>query len=447
MKKYFFLIIALLFIQKLHAQRNLNIGDAMPTFRIKKLMNPDQKNISTADFKDQLLIVDFWSIYCGACVEGLQKMEQLQQEFGNKIKVLPVTNEPEKLVRPFWLKNKYTKNLSLPSVIEDTLFHQYFKHLGVPHEVWVYKNKVIAITDAEYVDAVNIKKVLSGQEINWPVKFDYDRFDVTKNALFQINEHQINLKNTAIQYAAISDYNENINGKSTFGAGSGTIKNKIQKTLRTFYLNYPIYSLYYLNLNKFVNPDSLNTPSKVGNGPNEILWEVKDPGKYKYQPGLGYQAEWIRKNGVCFESCYPDTGQNELEIAKSVLNDLDNLLGLQVRWEKRKEKVYLLQRIDDTISIKSKGPLKESEDRISSVKDVHQFRDIPLSALIYRLNQEPENPYIFDQSGYEEKVDLTLQFSFWTDIPAIKKALKRYGLDLKEEIQIVDKLVFKEINN
>lgn len=440
-------MISFLLVHRLEAQRNLTIGDSLPAFKIQKLLNSAQKNLNTADFKDQLLIIDFWSIYCGSCVLGLPKMEQLQQEFGNKIKVLPVTNEPEKLVKPFWEKNKNTKNLSIPSVIEDSLFHQYFKHLGVPHEVWVYKNKVIAITDADYVDATHIKDVLNGKEIKWPIKSDFDKFDATKNALFQINENQINLKNTAIQYAAISDYNESINSSSAFGAGSGIIRDKITKTVRAFYLNSPVYSLYYLNLNNFINPETLNTPSKSGVGPNETLWEVADPGKYQYQPHSGYQADWIRKNGICFESCYPDTGQTDVEIAKSILDDLNYLLGLKVSWEKRKEKVYLLQRIDKSISIKSKGPLKDSESHMAVVKDMHQFRDIPLSTLVYRLNQEAKNPYVFDQSEEEEKVDLTLKFSSWTDLNAIKKALQAFGLDLREDHQIVDKLIFNEINN
>lgn len=447
MKRYFLIIILFLFVQKLNAQKNLSIGDSLPEFQIQKLLNSNQEKISTADFKDQLLIIDFWSIYCGACVLGLPKMEQLQQEFGHKIKILPVTNEPEELVKPFWEKNKNTKNLSLISVLSDTLFHKYFKHIGAPHEVWVYKNKVIAITDAEYVDANNIRKVLNGQEINWPVKSDFDKFDASKNALFQVNENQIDLKNTTLQYAAISDYNENINSGNVFSGGSGIVRDKKNNSVRTFYLNSPIYSLYYLNLNKFINPGTLNTPSKSGAGSNETLWEVKDPGKYQYQQGTGYQAEWVRKNGICFESSYPDTGQNDLEIAKSVLQDLDLLLGLQVRWEKRREKVYFLQRINPSISIKSKGPLKDSESYINTIGNLHHFRDTPLSTFVYRLNQEAGNPYIFDQSGYKDKVDLTLQFSSWTDIPTIRKALQAYGLDLKEEDQIVDKLVFKEINN
>lgn len=447
MKKYFLLIVFLFLVRNLIAQSNLNIGDSLPVFFIKKSINTEKKNLNTANFKNQLLIIDFWSIYCGACVAALPKMQQLQEEFGDKITILPTTNESEKLVQAFWKKNKITKNLSIPSVVEDSLFHQYFKHRGVPHEVWIYNNKVIAITDGEYVDAANIKKVLAGDKINWPIKNDFDQFDATKNALFQIDQNQVNLRNTSVQYAAISDYNESINNSSGLSGGSGIIRDKVRKTIRVFFLNSPIYSLYYINLNKVIQTGTLNTPSKSGSSPNEILWEVKDPGKYRYQSGSVYQADWIRKNGICFESNYPDTGQTDVKIAKSILDDLDLLLGLKVGWEKRKEKVYLLHRIDKTSSIKSKGPLNDSENYISTVGNLHKFRDLPLSTLVYKLNQEAKNPYVFDRSDYNDKVDLELQFSSWTDINAIRKSLQAYGLDLQEEDQIVDKLVFKEINN
>lgn len=446
MKKYFLLIPLLLIVLKINAQSNLKIGDSLPTFSIRKLMNPDRKNISTSDYKNQLLLVDFWSIYCSGCVAGLPKMEQLQQEFGNKITVLPVTNEGEKLVKPFWGKNKNTKNLTLPSVIEDTLFHQYFKHIAVPHEVWIYKNKVIAITDAEYVNAANIKKVLDGEEINWPVKFDFDQFDGTKTQLFEVDENQINLKTTEMQYAAISDYNESINSMNIMGGGSGIVRDSKKGNVRVFYLNFPIYSLYLLNINKIGTEGTLNKPSESGIGPNEIHWEVKDPDKYKYESGAGYKADWIRRNGICFESSYPNKGQTDKDIAKSILNDLDHLLGLEVRWEKRKERVYVLRRTDNSKIIKTKASPHVTEPQMIIKGNLHEFRNTPLSTLIYKLNQEAKNPYTFDQSGYKEKVDLLLQFSSWTDIPGIRKSLQAYGLDLQEESQIVDKLVFREIN-
>lgn len=446
MKKHFLLFVFILLIQKTYAQKSLGVGDTLPVFFIHKLINPDKKNVSTSNFRNQLLIIDFWSIYCSGCVAALPEMEKLQQKFGNKLKILPTTNESEELVKGFWKKNSNTKNLTIPSIVNDTLLHNYFKHLGVPHEVWIYKNKVIAITHSEYVNEQNIKKVLDDEEINWPVKSDFNQFDGTKDALFKIDENQINIKNTPIQYAAISDFKEGVNNMNELSGSSGMVRDKTNNTIRTFFLNYPIYALYHLNLNKLTKAGTLNKPSISGIGPNEILWEVKDTDVYKFNPGTNYKDEWIRKNGICFESSYQDTGQKDLEISKSIVDDLNHLLGLQVRWEKRKEKVYLLVRTNKKISIKSKGPLKETEGYLTNEGTLHKFRDTPLSTLVYKLNQEENNPYIFDKSDYNGLVDLTLQFSSWTDLPSIKKALQLYGLGLKEEEQIVDKLIFTEIN-
>lgn len=450
MKKInYILILVLLITVNAQAQqstlRSLSVGDILPDFTIPKLFNAAKRSMNTTDFKNQLLIIDFWSVYCSSCVEALPKMEALQKQFGNKLKILPVTNEAEELVRKFWKKNKNTKNLTLASVVEDKLFDSYFRHQGVPHEVWIFKGKVIAITSPDYVDAYNIKKILDGQSINWPVKYDFYTFDGTKKSLFQTDENQIDVGNTSISYAAISDYKEGVNSVGLTG-GSGIVRDKKKKTVRTFFLNQPIYTSYFLNWTKIIKPGSLKKPSSYGIGPNEIIWENADPSKYMYSSRSGYLAEWIRKNGVCFESLYPDTGQTDQEVYKSIIRDLNHLFGLHVSWEKRKEKVLLLLRKDTNTELKSKKILDENEAYISNKGDLQQFRDLPLSSLVFRLNQEEKNPYVFDESGYTEHVDLDLHFSSWTDIPAIRKAIAVYGLELKEEERLVDKLVFTEIN-
>jgi thiol-disulfide isomerase/thioredoxin len=428
-----------------YGQQSLTVGDQLPDFVIPKVINSDLPFVSTKDFRNQLLIIDFWSVYCSGCVVALPKMEALQKQFGNKIKILPVTNEAEDLVMAFWKKNKNTKNLNLSSVVEDKIFDSYFKHRGVPHEVWIFNGKVIGITAAEYVDEHNIRKVLESQPINWPVKDDFYTFDGTKQALFQADENQIDLKTTSIIYAAISDYKEGVNAVGLTG-GSGIVRDAKQKTIRTFFLNQPIYTSYFLNWGKIVKPESLNKPSAFGIGPNEIIWESVDPSRYMYHPNSGYLAEWIRKNGICFESQYPDTGQTDQQVYASIIADLNRLLGLNVRWEKRTEKVLLLTRNNQHINLSSKPISKETEEHFSVHGDIQRFRDVPLSTLVFKLNQEEQNPYVFDKTGFTGNVDLDFQLSSWTHIAAVRKALARYGLDLKEEERLVDKFVFTEIN-
>jgi len=64
--------------------------------------------------------------------------------------------------------------------------------------------------------------------------------------------------------------------------------------------------------------------------------------------------------------------------------------------------------------------------------------------LVTVLNNVPTNPYVYDGTGYKGEGMMQLGVSDWTDIPAIRKAIQPYGLDLKEEEREVDKFVFTE---
>jgi FKBP-type peptidyl-prolyl cis-trans isomerase len=432
--RYITIAIMILFFGKISAQnKGLAVGDKMPDFLIPKMIHTTKGKVRTSDFKNKLLIIDFWSTSCSGCVEALPKMEALQKRFVDKIKILPVTYETEAYTFNFWKNNKYTKNLLLPSVVEDKIFSAYFKHKTIPHEIWVNKGKVVAITSSQYVDVKNIKEVLEGKVINWPVKYDYYTFDGDKALLFKLDDKQIDINNTSLKYAAISDYKEGVSSEG-FSGGSGIVRDTLKKTIRAYFLNQPIYNSYILNLNNTIDQGSLVKPS-ITVDPNQIIWEVIDKSKYVYDPKLDYEQNWVRDHGICFESLNPDTGQTDRKIYKTITSDLNRLLGLNVRWEKRKEKVYVLVRTDN-----KKNPTGEGND--SGTKT------ISIGNLIYNLNQKEANPYVFDESNYtgNERVKIADSIS-WTNILSIKKYLLNQGLDLKEEERNVDKLIFTEVGN
>jgi thiol-disulfide isomerase/thioredoxin len=104
---------------------NLKVGARLPDFEIPKIIKSTKRNIRSSDFNNQLLIINFWSIYCSGCIAAMPRMDSLQKYFGNKIRILPVTYEAETLVSNFWKKNRNTKNLSLFSVVEDRILSSY----------------------------------------------------------------------------------------------------------------------------------------------------------------------------------------------------------------------------------------------------------------------------------------------------------------------------------
>ncbi|WP_158797412.1 FKBP-type peptidyl-prolyl cis-trans isomerase [Pedobacter sp. L105] len=406
----------------------LTLGDNLPEITINKIINSNLQSFKTSDFKNQLLIIDFWETTCSGCVASLPRYDTLQHQFNYKIKILPVTDEPGTLTVNFWRRNKYTKNVHLPSVIEDKVFSLYFPHKSIPHEVWVNKGKIIAITSSEYVDAYHIKKVLNDEKVDWPLKYDFYSFNGSKQSLFILDSNQVDVKSTAVKYSAISDYREKVNSEG-FSGGAGVIRDANSKTVRAYFLNQPIYTSYIQSFAKIVSMDSLVKPSYLVD-PNQIVWEVSDRSKYKYETKSGYTQDWIRIHGICFESVNPDTGQADIMVYKSIVNDLDRLLGLHVRWEKRNEKVLKL-------IITSKSDLLSK----------HNFNHKNfLQTLVYQLNQKENNPYVFDETGYSEEVNIDFNFSSWTDIQNIRKTIQPYGLDLIEEKRLVDKLIFTEVD-
>lgn len=411
------------------AQNNikpLTVGDSLPDFNISKTISPIQSGGRTSDYKDRLLIIDFWSTGCSACIKALPRMESLQKRFGDKIKILPLTYEKTEKIIPFWHNNKYTKSLSISSVVEDKMFHAYFPHYGVPHEVWVYKGKVIGITESEYVDVPNIQRVLDGEKVNWTIKYDFYKFDRSKS-LFDLVD-----KTNFIEYSAIRSYLPGVNSMG-FTGGHGIVRDTVNKMIRTYIINEPIYVSYLINLMNINGAKHLAKPTASLDS-NQVIWEVTNPSRYMHSyKDIAYPHEWVIKNAICFESVQKDIGQNDIEIYNKVNQDLDRLLGLFVRWEKRNEKVWVLKKI-----------LPSKQFPTSGTSGI----GLSISELSEMFNRLPDHVYVFDETNmvdsnyWMNKVNIDKNAS----LSSINKIINSYGFEMIEEKRDVDKLIFSEIN-
>jgi len=407
--------------------KTLTIGDTLPDVEITSLYNAKGSRMRTADFKKQLLIIDFWATGCAGCVMGLPRLEALQKQFGDSIKVLPVTYEKKEQVVAFWKQNMYTKNLTLPTVVEDKDFGTLFKHRSIPHEIWVYKNKVIGITSDEYVDANNIKQILKGEKINWPVKYDYYKYDYNK-PIFSADTGKLNHSRT-LRYAGLTGYREGVNSVG-FSGGSGIVRDRINGTVRAYALNEPLYVFYVLRWNRLVSMQPLVKPEEELK-PNQVVWEVKDRSKYRFVKNLGYTQTWVRKNGFCFESLNSDTGQTDKQIYLSMIEDMNRLMGLNVRWEKRKELVWVLRKTEEP----------QQNVTIKSVKGVSIWE------LLEKWSQQEDHPYVFDESGIRSGLKTKMQVNNNDNMEILNMELRYYGLKLLKETREVDKFVFTELNS
>jgi hypothetical protein len=171
---------------------------------------------------------------------------------------------------------------------------------------------------------------------------------------------------------------------------------------------------------------------------SQILLEVKDPSKYRYDHSYGSEEEWLRNNGYCYELLLPI---GVLKGIHTIDNEIQRIFNLTARWEKRTVKTWVLTRTSTAEKFRTRGQ-EITKDPIRGI-----YRNVNIGWIGVPLNEFGSIPFL-DETGYKGMVDLDLSIDLTkaVDLDQLKKALQKYDLDLKEEMR--EKLVFiiTEIN-
>jgi thiol-disulfide isomerase/thioredoxin len=174
MKKSILSILLLTFVLSVQAQitpiKPLSVGDIMPALVIDSVMAFNKSSIKMSDYKNKLVILDFWATWCHWCIEAFPKNDSLQKQFGDKLLIMLVdckdTDDTKQKITEFYKKRKAAgKEVHLPTIYSDTVLEQLFPHKLIPHYVWIKDGIIKAITDSDQVTAVNIQKMLKGEAV------------------------------------------------------------------------------------------------------------------------------------------------------------------------------------------------------------------------------------------------------------------------------------------
>lgn len=391
-------------------EQGLAIGQAVPDVALHSMVNYPAPSAKLSDFKGKLLILDFWATWCGTCLGAMPKLDALQQELGDQLQIILVntqnTRDTEEKVLEYFDKRKNPdgQKFRLPSAINDSTLLKLFPHQLIPHYVWIGTDgKVKAITSSEQVTAENIRQVLADSSPRLSLKKDL-------NLQYPLFSDPDLPADNLVHYAIF------LRGKMD-GLPGGIRYRKSGDTVHGIALmNTPVISMY----------------KKAG---HMLFPDLKDK---------GLVLELGKPDGsdapLCsFDFVVPPHQADRLY--QLMLDELNKYSGYHGRIEKRKTDCLLLVRKGRHDSFQSKGG--KPANRLYS-KESPQLMNMPLSLLVARLNSADALALpVLDATRYTGTVDLEINAPF-NDLPALRKELQRYGLDLVKARRKIEMLVVSE---
>lgn len=380
----------------------LSPGQVVPDLELRGMLNYKDSTARLSDFRGKLVLLDFWTTSCGACLSAMPKLEELQQQFRDSLQILAVTSQSIDAVARFRERNRTLGRVTLPLVTGAGHLEEYFPYRMVPHLVWISpEGRLISQTTQFEATPEAIRAMLRTGK----AAFKTEKKD---NMTFRPEDPLFLDGNGGSPFplyrSLLTPY---VAGLPAIG---GTIRT--DSTVRFFQTNASIMHLYKKALGlSSVFPDK------------QVLLE--SPRARAYQTG-NWQEEKAAK-AFCYELLLPQDKAGELQAFMQ--EDLRRHFGLVARVEERKLESWVLQRRKRAPAPRSQGG--PALDNFFSPGEPDKFlQHKPLDVLIRYLDQHATPFPVVDQTGITHPVDLRLDTRS-LELEALNAQLAAYGLELR----------------
>ncbi len=394
--------------------RPLTVGDTLPDIVLQNILYHPAARAPLSRFKAPLVLLDFWSSWCGACIRLFPHMDSLQRRFGDSLSILLVNtrsrvsgDDAPKITGILeGLQKRTGISVSLPVVYDTPELDAYFPHQYLPHEVWLDSNRVVvAITGAEEVTEANIQAFLQQKDTSLHYKFDLQDFD-TQTPLY-VNANGGNgdfFKSRAV----FTGYIEGLRNRT------GLVHT--DSTSRVYLFNQPLRSLLYR-----AYPLEMKLPA------NRQLLDIRQPGLLsKEGEGLSYYDRLF-----CYDLVVPRTSSEQLK--HFIREDIRRAFTIQVLPTRKKMECWIVRKgkgIDKSFT--RGGTAGWDLDETSQ----HKFlRNQPVASAIHVLNNFFSIPLI-DKTGMTASIDMDLPANL-KDEEALLQCLRQAGFRLKKVKRVV----------
>ena len=396
----------------------LKPGDTFPSITINNVINYKSKSISFNDYKDKLIILDFWSTFCGPCIQHMPLIYALQKEFADQVFFLPVNSNGKFDTRENVIKflNARKKVFNLPTVVCDSVLWNLFKppYLGVC--VWIRNGKIFQITDGDAVTGDNIKKCLANVKLN--VEAPITPVDYANAALYS-DTTATDLPTKYYSRSLLFPFNPHIIGNARTVDQTG-------KVIRLFWSNATALSLI-----KFTNPQYSHFRERIkfNTSHSELL-------------GLDVSTDSAKqRNLYCYEAIFPPVPYKKaLEYARQ---DLARYFPFIVDSVRVIDSCWVIK-LSRTSQIKvPKSSLRESNSGVNVGLPIY-FHNFSMSSIRFDLESIFKVP-VLDETGYTANLWLDNMPPDLTNINEVAKSLEKQGFTLTKEVRPIEYMVIKDL--
>lgn len=352
------------------------------------------------------IILDFWFTSCKACIDFLPTLDSIQKAFKESIQVVLITYENQKKVNDLFGRIKRIQDISLISVVNDSVLQHLFPHKSYPHEVWIDKNGFVQyITSHKELTKENIKLFIEGAKLRLPSKDDNSSF-VRYQSVF-VNENFNDNSNQIIHFSYLGGEQKGISG------AMGSPKMLKDPGITWIQLaNQHLVNLYKYAFNRI---DGF------------------------HQSRVIFISDSLRKleleKKYCFELIIKDTSIEKALFAMK--SELDRLLEIRSEISVERVNCLVLKRTSKNDKISSKV-LGKADVYYKEGKLI--FENMLMSALVNNFLGSKMPMIVIDETKYKGRVDIQLPEDL-TDLNLVNSALAQY--DLLLEIQVREMEVIK----
>lgn len=413
---------------------SLNVGDQVPYNPVDYVVKMDGTEKGKLTWEGKLTILDFWSVWCSACILALPKLDSLQHLYGDELQIISVTkNNHIEVGKALDRAKMRIENLGI--IYEDSVLNRWFPHVSEPFHVWINKEgKVQYVTGTHNATAEHIARALKGESLN----LSRSRVDGS----FKLG--------SLMQVAPQHKIEENLVGYSAFfkGLHERTRKNGIlmkadrvkDRTLlniynRSLYVHYLF--AYSLDIYGFVHDPMVDVPHPL------IEIESKDSASFFFPSDGNLVDAWRNTYLMSYESV--QAGCDTFSLLKKLQSDLAANLPYQVQLEKRWVKALVIRDSNVVISrYNTSGKVYPAKKRDAKSYEVRNMslknsfvRDLMLSKMRFNIP-------VIDRVQYTAPVDIKMNVSPTASLEELQRALPAYGLHINEEMIEVPVLVIKD---